>query len=462
MSDQLTNISPIDGRYRAKIDALSEYFSEMALMRYRLRVEVEWFLFLCNDLKLEGTFVLNTAQIKQLRSIYEAFDLEAAQLIKKIEQQINHDVKAVEYFLKEKLQNSVGNVNLSSLCEFIHFGCTSEDINNLAYALMLNDVLKDEILPVLNHLRNDVLQMAQRYKNVAMVARTHGQMASPTTMGKELINIVARLDRQKTKLEQMKFLGKINGAVGNYNAHSLAYPNVDWLEASKKFVQRLGFEPNLYTTQIEPHDGMAEFFDNLRRINTILIGFNRDIWTYISLGYFQQKPKSDEVGSSTMPHKINPIDFENSEGNLGLANALFHHFSEKLPVSRLQRDLTDSTVLRNVGPAIAYCLLAYKNCIQGLQKLELNKKNIQDDLNEAWELLAEPVQTVMRKHHIEKSYEKLKTLTRGKKMTQKILHQFIDTLKIPASEKKRLKLLTPYAYIGLAVELVEQYGKDDS
>ncbi len=459
MSDPLTSISPLDGRYSKKVETLRGCFSEMALMRYRLLVEVEWFLFLCNDLKLPGTRVWNSSQIKQFRKIYESFDLADAQLIKKIEQQTNHDVKAVEYFLKAKIP--VGNRHACSLQEFIHFGCTSEDINNLAYALMLKDALKDEILPTLNHLQKDLFDLAKKHKNVAMVARTHGQIASPTTMGKELMNFVARLDGQKAQLKQIKFLAKINGAVGNYNPHLVAYPEVKWIEASKIFIQHLGLEQNLYTTQIEPHDGMAEFFDNLRRINTILIDFNRDIWTYISLGYFQQELKSGEVGSSTMPHKINPIDFENSEGNLGLANALFHHFSEKLPISRLQRDLTDSTVLRNIGSAIAYCLIAYKNCIQGLQKLELNKKNIQDDLNDAWELLAEPIQTVMRKHHIEKSYEKLKTLTRGKNITQKTLHKFIDGLKIPVPEKKRLKLLTPSAYIGLAVRLVDLYSLNE-
>jgi adenylosuccinate lyase len=456
MRDPIFNISPLDGRYDQKVEALRQYFSEAALIRYRVFVEIEWFIFLCNDLKLTGTKVWKPKELTQLRSIYEYLDATGANRVKGIEKTTNHDVKAVEYYIKENLKGS----SFEPYFEFIHFACTSEDINNLSYALMIRDGLDGELIPVLSGLLQELASLAKKYKSVPMMARTHGQPATPTTLGKEFVNVLARLNEQMFSLKNLKIFGKINGAVGNYNAHAVAYPNVKWIEASKKFIQGLGLEPNLYTTQIEPHDYMAEIFDATRRTNTILIDLNRDLWTYISLGYFKQKLKAGEVGSSTMPHKVNPIDFENSEGNLGLANALLGYFSEKLPVSRMQRDLTDSTTLRNIGSAFAYSVLAYKNCMQGLNKLELNKEIIQKDLDGAWELLAEPIQTVMRKHKIEKPYEKLKELTRGKTVNKQTISKFIDSLKIPAAEKKRLKMLTPSKYIGLATELVDSYPYD--
>jgi len=456
MRDPIYNISPLDGRYDKKVDGLRQYFSEAALIRYRILVEIEWFIFLCNVLKLEGTKTWNVQEAKKLRSIYESLDLQGANRVKEIEKTTNHDVKAVEYFIKENLKNSV----FEPYFEFIHFACTSEDINNLAYALMVRDSLGVEIVPVLSEVLRNLSILAKKYKTVSMMSRTHGQPATPTTLGKEFVNVLARLSGQLKTLKSIKILGKMNGAVGNFNAHSIAYPKVKWLEVSKKFIQSLGLEVNFYTTQIEPHDYLSEVFDAVKRINTILIDLNRDIWTYISLGYFKQKLKEGEVGSSTMPHKVNPIDFENSEGNLGLANALLGYFSEKLPISRMQRDLTDSTTLRNIGSAFAYSVLAYKNCIHGLNKLELNKDAIQKDLDNNWELLAEPIQTVMRKYKIEKPYEKLKELTRGKSVNKQTLSKFIDTLKIPAEEKKRLKMLTPSTYIGLAIELVDSYPYD--
>ncbi len=456
MRDPIFNISPLDGRYDRKVEALRQYFSEAALIRYRVFVEIEWFIFLCNDLKLTGTKVWKPKELTQLRSIYEYLDVTGANRVKEIEKTTNHDVKAVEYYIKENLKGS----SFEPYFEFIHFACTSEDINNLSYALMIRDGLDGEVIPVLSGVLQELASLARKYKSVPMMARTHGQPATPTTLGKEFVNVLGRLNEQMFSLKNLKIFGKINGAVGNYNAHAVAYPKVKWIDASKKFIQGLGLEPNLYTTQIEPHDYMAEIFDATRRANTILIDLNRDLWTYISLGYFKQKLKAGEVGSSTMPHKVNPIDFENSEGNLGLANALLGYFSEKLPVSRMQRDLTDSTTLRNIGSAFAYSVLAYKNCIQGLNKLELNKEIIQNDLDRAWELLAEPIQTVMRKYRIEKPYEKLKELTRGKAVNKQTISKFIDSLKIPAAEKKRLKTLTPSKYIGLAVELVDSYPYD--
>ena len=458
LRDPLYNISPLDGRYDLKVDALRQYFSEAGLIRYRLFVEIEWFIYLCNDLKLKGTKVWKAKEVAQLRTVYEYFDLINANRVKEIEKTTNHDVKAVEYFIKENLKGSA----FEPYFEFVHFACTSEDINNLSYAMMIRDALDNEVNPVLTGLLQDLLKLAKKYKAVPMMARTHGQPATPTTLGKEFINVVARLERQFKHLTQLQLFGKINGAVGNFNAHEVAYPNINWMVASKNFVQKLGLEVNMYTTQIEPHDYMAEIFDAMRRFNVILLDLNRDLWSYISMGYFTQKLKAGEVGSSTMPHKVNPIDFENSEGNLGLANAMLGYFAEKLPVSRLQRDLTDSTTLRNVGSAFAYSVLAYKNCIQGLQKLELNKEVVQQDLDEAWELLAEPIQTVMRKYKIEKPYEKLKELTRGKSVNQKTIQHFIDKLKIPAAEKKRLKALTPSKYIGLAVKLVDDYKTEFS
>ena len=456
MRDPIYNISPLDGRYDAKVEGIRTFFSEAALIRYRVYVEIEWFIYICNVLKLEGTKVWSPKEVKQLRSICEFFDATAAHRVKEIEKTTNHDVKAVEYYIKESLKGS----SFEPYFEFIHFACTSEDINNLSYALMIRDGLTEEVFPVISGVLQDLARLARKYKSIPMMARTHGQPATPTTLGKEFVNVLARLKDQFESLTVVKILGKMNGAVGNFNAHLVAYPNVKWIDASKNFIQYLGLVPNFYTTQIEPHDYLAEIFDAMRRINTILIDLNRDIWTYISLGYFKQKLKEGEVGSSTMPHKVNPIDFENSEGNLGLANALFGYFSEKLPISRMQRDLSDSTTLRNIGSAFAYSVLAYKNCIQGLNKLELNKEIVQRDLENAWELLAEPLQTVMRRYKIEKPYEKLKQLTRGMVVNQQLIQKFIDSLKIPVQEKKRLKMLTPSKYIGLASELVDSFPYD--
>lgn len=456
MRDPILNLSPLDGRYGNKSEELRPFLSEWALIKYRVMVEVEWFIFICNELKLDGTRVWNARDLKELGSIYQDFDIVNANRIKKIEETTNHDVKAVEYFIKEELKGSV----FEEYLEFIHFGCTSEDINNLSYALMLKDSLEKVILPLLTGLNLNIREKSRKYKTVAMMARTHGQPATPTTMGKEFLNYVARIDRQTFTLQMYvrNIMGKINGAVGNFNAHVEAYPKVKWLQASVKFVEKfLGLKANLYTTQIEPHDFMAEIFDCLKRVNTILIDFDRDMWAYISLGYFKQKLKDGEVGSSTMPHKVNPIDFENSEGNLGLANSLLEHFSAKLPISRLQRDLSDSTVLRNIGSALGYSVLAYKNCIQGLNKMAINLAVIELDLSEEWQLLAEPIQMVMRRCKISNPYEKLKALTRGKIVNKKIIHDFIDSLRIPTSEKKRLKALTPSKYIGLAMDLVDGY-----
>jgi adenylosuccinate lyase len=455
MEHNLSAISPLDGRYATKVDYLSQYFSEAALMRYRVLIEVEWFIFLFNELKVGGKKKLNATELRLLRSIYEEFDLINAARVKKIEKKINHDVKAVEYFIKEQLKGGP----LEKYLEFIHFACTSEDITNLSYACMLRDFMDRELVPLLSGLVQEIYTTAMKYKGLPMLSRTHGQPATPTTLGKEFINYVSRLERKLENLScKINITGKINGAVGNYNAHFVAYPKVDWIEVSKKFVQNLGLDVNLHTTQIEPHDCLAEVFGCVKRLNNILLDFNRDMWSYISLDYFGQTAVKGEVGSSTMPHKVNPIDFENSEGNLGVANALFEHFSSKLPISRMQRDLSDSTVLRNLGSAFSYSILAYKSTIKGLSKCSVNKKVIQDDLKDRWELLAEPIQVVMRKHLIKDSYEKLKTLTRGKKgISKPIVHKFIKTLKIPAADKKRLLALTPENYTGLADKLVDAY-----
>lgn len=454
MEHTLLAISPLDGRYAGKVDYLSQYFSEAALMRYRILIEIEWLIFLFNDLELKGTKKLEVTEIRLLRSIYEQFDVVDAKRVKDIEKVTNHDVKAIEYFVKEHLRGGP----LEKYQEFLHFACTSEDINNLAYACMMRDFKDREILPILSGLVQEIYAMALKYKSVAMMSRTHGQPASPTTLGKELINVVGRLEREMDILASYDFLmGKINGATGNYNAHMVAYPKIDWIEASANFVTRLGLTPNLYTTQIEPHDCYADIFDAVKRLNTIVLDFDRDMWEYISLGYFKQKTKKGEVGSSTMPHKVNPIDFENSEGNVGIANSLLEHFSAKLPVSRMQRDLSDSTVLRNIGSAFSYCILAYKSTIRGLSKCIADKDLIKNDLKDRWELLAEPVQTVMRKYKIEGAYEKLKDASRGKKLTKAALHKLVNSLKIPAAEKKKLLALTPEKYIGLAKHMVEIY-----
>jgi adenylosuccinate lyase len=448
--ESLLTISPIDGRYENKVSVLNEYVSEFALIKYRIKVEIEWFKTLCNTKQLNLPQLTNP-QIKFLNSIHSNFNLDEGKKVKNIEKDTNHDVKAVEYYIKNQIKK---NSSLKKYSEYIHFACTSEDINNLSYALMLNDVLKLIIIPILNKITDKISLDAHKYKNIAMISRTHGQAATPTTIGKELYNVYYRLTRQLQQLKTQQILGKINGAVGNYNAHHISYPQVNWLNVSKLLVEKqLGLTLNPFTTQIEPHDYIAEIMDNLRRINTILIDFNRDIWGYISYNYFKQQIVKNEVGSSTMPHKVNPIDFENSEGNLGVANALAMHLAEKLPISRFQRDLTDSTVQRNLGTVFAYSLLAYNSLLKGLGKLQINQIAINTDLEQNWELLSEAIQTVMRKHNVANAYEQLKQLTRGKKLTKQALQQFIKTLDLPLAEKNKLSKLTPADYIGLADKL---------
>jgi adenylosuccinate lyase len=427
-----------------------------------VKVEVEWLIFLCNDLKLPGTRTLKKEEIVSLQLLFVDFDLKSALKIKGIEKTTNHDVKAVEYFLRDALEQH----GMTELTSFLHFACTSEDINNLSYAMMVRDFGEAVFYPAMEELEGKILSMAKSLAGVAMLARTHGQPASPTTMGKELLNVVERLRLQTTNLKRVKILGKINGATGNFNAHVAAYPSVDWKNASQKFVQKLGLESNFYTTQIEPHDFLAEIFDGVRRVNTILIDFSRDIWMYISLGYFIQSVVKGEVGSSTMPHKVNPIDFENAEGNFGLANALFGHFSEKLPLSRMQRDLTDSTVLRSIGVAAGYSVVGYKSLLRGLNKLSAHEEKMKDDLSEHWEILGEAVQTVLRKYNFPNAYEKLKELTRGKVVTQESYQKFVQSLAasgdkkstgLPQKEVDALLKLTPWTYIGLAEKMVAQY-----
>lgn len=448
-------LSPLDGRYGSKVAALAPYFSEAGLMKYRVKVEIRWFIYIIDELALAGSVKLTQEQKDKLVSLYENFSEGSAQKIKDYEKTTNHDVKAVEYFIKEHFEA----FGLKSLAEFVHFACTSEDINNLAYALMIKDAGSMVILPIWRDTASKLLEMAKMYKGVSLLSRTHGQPASPSTMGKELLNVVARLKRQHDlMIKDGNVMGKINGAVGNFNAHVSAYPNIDWADVACKFVQDdldLCYQP--YTTQIEPHDYMAEIFHGVMRWNTILLDLSRDIWLYVSLGYFKQKVKEGEVGSSTMPHKVNPIDFENAEGNLGIANALLAHFADKLPVSRLQRDLSDSTVQRNIGVALGYSLLAYQSLLNGLGKLEINEKAMQDDLEANWEVLAEPIQTVMRKHAVEGAYEKLKELTRGKRITRDDVKLFIEGLDIPQEDKVRLMELTPSSYVGLAEELVDTF-----
>ncbi len=453
MLDPLFSLSPVDGRYSDKTDELRGHFSEAGLQRYRIVVEVEWFIYICNKLKLKGTKELTEGRIEDLRQLYLDFDLVAAQRIKEIEKTTNHDVKAVEYYIKETMKGS----GLEKYFEFIHFGCTSEDINNTAYALMLSRSIDDEMVPLITGVIAKLTWHAEKYKSDAMLSRTHGQPASPTTMGKEFINVVDRLNKQLGSLMMVRIRAKFNGAVGNYNAHSVAYPKVNWPKAAKEFIESLGLEFAAYSTQIECHDYMAEIFDAMKRINTILIDFNRDIWTYISLGYFKQKTKKGEIGSSAMPHKVNPIDFENSEGNLGMANAMFEHFSAKLPIARMQRDLTDSTVQRNIGVAFGYSMLAYRSTIKGLSKLQLNKKALKEDLKNAWEVLAEPIQTVMRRYKLENPYEKLKELTRGKAIGKSEITKFLNDSGLPKREIERLKKLTPEKYIGLSEKLIDDF-----
>lgn len=450
----LTALSPLDGRYQSKTDTLRPIFSEYGLLRFRVTVEVRWLQKLSETTAIQEVPLLSKKAIDYLNNIIANFDVQDAQRIKEIEATTNHDVKAVEYFLKEKCQ---ALPELAAISEFIHFACTSEDINNLSHALMLKTAREEFILPEWKKLINEISKLAETYKTIPLLSRTHGQPASPTTVGKEMVNVAYRLQRQYQQLQKAEILGKINGAVGNYNAHLSAYPNVDWHLFSQQFVQSLGIDWNPYTTQIEPHDYIAEFFDCVVRFNTIIIDFNRDIWGYIALNHFKQRTIAGEIGSSTMPHKVNPIDFENSEGNLGVANALMTHLAQKLPVSRWQRDLTDSTVLRNLGVGLGYCAIAYASTLKGISKLEVNEAHLLAELDQNWEVLAEPIQTVMRRYGIEKPYEKLKELTRGKRVDQQTMQQFIDGLAIPEEEKVRLKQLTPATYIGAAIQLVEAF-----
>ena len=445
----LTAVSPLDGRYGDKTAELRPIFSEYGLMRHRILVEVRWLQLLSRTDAIKEISALSHHADTVLENIAANFNLEDAQRIKNIERTTNHDVKAVEYFLKEKV---AGNKELEAVSEFTHFACTSEDINNLAYALMLREARTQVVLPLMDDVIADIGRLAHLYSDQAMLSRTHGQPASPTTLGKEMANIAFRLKRQREQLLNVPLLGKINGAVGNYNAHLAAYPTIDWEGMARDFVTGLGLEWNPYTTQIEPHDYIAEYFDAVSRFNTVLLDFCRDMWGYISIGYFKQKTVGNEVGSSTMPHKVNPIDFENAEGNLGLANALFDHLAAKLPVSRWQRDLSDSTVLRNLGVGIGHATLAYRSALKGISRLEADPARMVADLESCWEVLAEAIQTVMRRYGVETPYEKLKALTRGQVITNEKLHDFIQSLEIPAEEKRRLLSLTPATYIGNAAE----------
>ena len=454
MISALTAISPTDGRYSVQTEPLRAIFSEYGLIRNRVKIEILWLIALSKDKEIKEVPRFSAKTNTRLNSIIKNFDQKDAEAIKKIEKVTNHDVKAVEYWLKDSLKNEKEIVKIS---EFIHFACTSEDINNLAYALMIKEGLNKVLIPAIESISKRTSLYSNKFSEVSMLAKTHGQIASPTTMGKEFSNFSYRLKRQILQLKKQEILGKINGAVGNFNAHISAYPKKNWQKFSKEFISSIGLVYNPYTTQIEPHDFMAELFQTISRVNIILIDFNRDIWTYISSGYFKQKTIKNEVGSSTMPHKVNPIDFENSEGNLGMSNALLHHFSEKLPISRLQRDLTDSTVLRNIGLAFSFSLIAYKSCLKGLTKLEINKIKINQDLDQAWEVLAEPIQTVMRKNGIKNPYEKLKDLTRGNQnINKESLHAFIKILKLPLEDKNYLLKLTPHNYIGKAILLAKK------
>ena len=450
----LTALSPLDGRYSSKVESLRQYFSELALIRYRMLIEIEWLQALAAEPVLVEVPEFSAATVKELDAIVTGFSEPDGAAVKTIEARTNHDVKAIEYFLKERL---AGNAEIAKVAEFIHFACTSEDVNNLCHALMLKAARDDVMLPALDRIIWRLTAMAHELADAAMLAHTHGQPASPTTLGKEMANVVARLKRARQRIAGVKLLGKINGAVGNYNAHMVAYPEIDWEKFARSFVENLGLEFNPYTIQIEPHDAIAELFDAYARANTIMLDLDRDIWGYISLGYFTQKTKAGEVGSSTMPHKVNPIDFENSEGNFGIANALLRHMSEKLPVSRWQRDLTDSTVLRNMGTALGYTLLAYDSLLKGLGKLEANYTMLSSDLDANWDVLAEPVQTVLRRYGVSGAYELLKDLTRGKGgITRESLHEFIKTLTIPDSAKNSLLELRPATYVGKAIELAKK------
>ncbi len=446
----LRAISPADGRYAGKVNDLRDIFSEYGLMRFRVLVEVRWLQCLADEASVAEIGPISSVMKNVLNTIVDGFSLDDAERIKAIEASTNHDVKAVEYFIREKLGDGP---ETQALKDFLHFGCTSEDINNLSYALMLRAARKDVLMPKMRAVCNQLKAMAKSYAAVPMLSRTHGQTASPTTVGKEFANVVKRLEIAQSQLSGVVIRGKFNGAVGNFNAHVIAYPDADWRVISRRFIESLGLEQNSHTTQIEPHDWTAEYSHALVRYNTILIDLCRDLWGYISLGYFSQKVAKDEVGSSTMPHKVNPIDFENAEGNLGMSTALLSHFAEKLPVSRWQRDLTDSTVQRNFGVAVSYTLIAMESALKGLAKLQINAVLIAADVDEAWEVLAEAVQTVMRRYGVPEPYEKLKALTRGKAVTKALLQEFIGSLDIPDEERQRLLELTPATYIGLAGDL---------
>lgn len=452
----LTAVSPIDGRYGSKTESLRGIFSEFGLIKARVEVEVRWLQRLADNREVSEVDEFGADTTAFLNRLIAEFSEEDAQEIKRIEATTNHDVKAVEYYLKHRFNDDPA---LKAVSEYVHFACTSEDINNLAHALMLKTGVQQVLLPELDAIVGAVAKLAKANAEVAMLSRTHGQTASPTTLGKEMAVFASRLQRQVAQIRQISFYGKINGAVGNYNAHMAAYPDIDWQANAEIFVSGLGLNWNPYTTQIEPHDYIAELFNAIARFNTVLLDFNRDLWGYISLAYFKQKTVAGEVGSSTMPHKVNPIDFENSEGNLGLANAVFEHMAAKLPISRWQRDLTDSTVLRNMGVGFGYSLIAYASALKGIGKLETNRPAIAKDLDNAWEVLAEPIQTVMRRHRIEQPYEKLKALTRGQAITRETLHAFIDTLELPAEVKARLLELTPVSYIGNAQQQAEEIDR---
>jgi adenylosuccinate lyase len=450
LENNLKAISPLDGRYYDKTSELTDIFSEFGLIKYRVLIEIKWIqhLAMIDDIKELPPLDKNIND--KLNNIIENFDITDALKIKSIEKITNHDVKAVEYFIRDSFE---GNKNIS---DFIHFGCTSEDINNIAYALMLDEGRSKVILPLMGKIQEELKAMAHNYKNIPMLARTHGQTASPTTVGKEIANIVNRFKSNITDFQSISILGKFNGAVGNFNAHISAYPECDWVKISSDFIKSLGLKPNHHTTQIEPHDWISKYCHNLIRYNLIMLDISRDIWSYISLGYFKQRLKDNEVGSSTMPHKVNPIDFENAEGNLGLANSILSHLSEKLPISRLQRDLSDSTVQRNFGVSLGYIIIAMKAFLKGISKLELDQNKIKHDLTESWEVLSEAIQTVMRRHGISEPYEKLKKVTRGQKVNEDLLHELINSLDIPQEAKDELLSLTPSTYTGIAESLAEK------
>ena len=445
----LTALSPVDGRYASKTSAYRQFFSEYGLIKHRVLVEIRWLQALANHSEIIEVAPFSKDANQTLESILDNFSEDDAQRVKDIERTTNHDVKAVEYYLKEKIED---NAELNAVSEFIHFACTSEDINNLSYALMLKGGREEALLPEIDQLITSIKDLAGEYAEIPLLCRTHGQPASPSTLGKEMANVVHRLQRQRKQISEVELLGKINGAVGNYNAHLSAYPNLDWEKFAKDFVESLGLTWNPYTIQIEPHDYIAELFDAISRHNTIIIDFCRDIWSYISIGYFKQKVIAGEVGSSTMPHKVNPIDFENAEGNMGMANAMMAHLSQKLPISRWQRDLTDSTVLRTLGVGLGHTSIAIQSTLKGISKLEVNEAAIAADLDRNWEVLAEPVQTVMRRYGIEKPYEKLKELTRGQRINADIMATFIESLEIPQDAKDLLLEMTPASYIGNAVD----------